>query len=388
MLTSNKINTNVNKEQITEKTNNIFVEQLNINNNSKNEEEKISEMIKSLNKEGSMFDEIVKSDTHIGKGKNTFEEININESNFGNIQQNELTNFMQNTIGYKTDMYISFNNKNERFYLYDYNQTTIGSFSIEEVIKYIVLSFNAKVIFMPYIDNKQFNRSVNLIKLYIVNININKDIKYIDIKLHDYQTSPFMCDIEMLIRFNKLLYKFEQEQLDKELQHVDKKYNDEIKFNIQKFIYMMYSYTLQLLANISDDIKNNQDIDQKMKYNIIKYSIDLTNKISQFVQNQSKRLSDKIMDVNNILSHNKELKKTIEKKIDNIIDNIQYNIKKEQIGGSIEKKLKQEIKELRKDVDNHEADIQELKEDIKKDVEDIDYSITSDEDDMNEIYEL
>jgi hypothetical protein len=282
------------------------------------EEQKISEIIKSFHQHKNIFDAQQQEEPK------EEQKPDINNSNFGTIPKNETKEFMQNTIN-KKDLYISFNKSDNKFYFNDYNQRNLGSFAVEDIVKYITTAFDKNSNFMPATDIRGYNRSVQLIKLYIVNVNYKPDTKFLDIKLHTHNTSAFMSDIEMLMRLNNLLYKFEQENLMKEAQNVPKKYVHELIFTVQKFIYMLHNYTLQLIATISDEIKKNPEISDDVKNNMIRYSVGIVYRISQFVQNQTKKLEGKMNDLTNILQLNANLKNIINSKID-ALNNPKYDL--------------------------------------------------------------
>ncbi len=119
---------------------------------------------------------------------------------------------------------------------------------------------------------------------------------------------------------------------------------------------MMHNYTLQLLAIISDEIKNNPQIDNEMKNNLVRYSVGLVYRISQFVQSQSKKIVEKMTDINNLLMLNTKLNKVVESKVDELIT----TLKSKQIGGKKIVPVVQEPAQEEEDSVSSEEDMNEI----------------------------
>ncbi len=104
---------------------------------------------------------------------------------------------------------ISIDKNDKRFNFYDKSQVYLGSFSIDELIKYIAHKYDPKGQFLPSINAQVYNEAVNIINKMIGSMKYNKSLKYAYIDLLDYINSPFMGDINYLVKLNNILHKTE-----------------------------------------------------------------------------------------------------------------------------------------------------------------------------------
>lgn len=218
---------------------------------------------------------------------------------------------------------ISINDKLNKISVFDEKNLAIGYFTISHIAKYLGDLYDIKKQFLNDLDIQVYQKSKELIKMLIFKLKYNKVNKYIDIVLYDYTISGFMGDIELLIKLNNILYKYQKEEMHADLSKVDLPYRIKIEQNIKKFIFMLLSYTLQLISIMSDKVK-----DEKLKENLINYSVGVVYRINLFVQEQLKVINNNNNNVSELLKKNLEIKHELKDKLDILIEHIRSNNKK------------------------------------------------------------
>ncbi|CAH6421804.1 Hypothetical protein KVN_LOCUS492 [uncultured virus] len=312
----------LNKDDENFEFNKLFIEKekLDLDENDANNIEKksVEEIVKSIhNIENNIFD--------YNNNRNGIEvkEINIDNINsikLGKISKIESHEFKKNINSENSEnLFIYFNQSEKKFSFYNHSNNYIGSFTLFELLKYISEPFDQKNKFLDIVltNNESFQKAKYIINLFIFRkFNYLNKIKYLELKLHDYQTSAFMGDIELIMRLNKLLYEFESIHLENELQYVDEKNRGNIKQIIKKFIFMLLNYTIQLFSIVSEDIKNNLNISSNVKNQIIKYTIGTLYKLSNYVQYELNKNLSKQKNYISLMESSNILKKKLDDKLD------------------------------------------------------------------------
>ncbi len=217
---------------------------------------------------------------------------------------------------------VNIDKKDNRFNFYDKLQVYLGSFSIDELMKYIAHKYDPKNQFLPSINQQRYNEAINIINKMIGSVKYNKNLKYAYIDLLNYDDSPFMGNINSLVKLNNMLHNFEKDKLENALALVDDEYAKKIRQFVKKFIYIMLNYTLQLISITSEAIKN-ENTREALKKELMNYSIGIVFRISQYVQDQLRMLTDKADEIEKIVNLNIKTTQALENKIDNLES--QYN---------------------------------------------------------------
>lgn len=278
------------------------------NNNNKNDIDKNDEVsqfdiIRSFHeKEGDLFNIEKKNEAKI-------EPVNIENSQFGKISPKESISFQKNIKPKK--LTIHYDKLDKRFVFKDIDKRSIGSFSVEDLIKYVSQPYDNNDEFLSYLNKDLYNQAKDIVQKFIVESDYNK------LKLHDYQSSQFMGDIEMLINLNDELYEFEK-KIDKELNYVNINNQKKIKTIIQKFIYLLMNYTLQLLSIISEEMKK-QNVKPEISNGILHYSTNIMYRLNTFVQCQLNFISQRTDELKNMMKTNLKLKNLIDAKLDDLV---------------------------------------------------------------------
>ena len=150
-----------------------------------------------------------------------------------------------------------------------------------------------------------------------VDLFIKKNIGYIDknrVVIINYQESPIMGDLDMLVRLNNDLKQYESNELEKQ----------ENKYIISLFIYELLNYTLGLLVIISDMIKDRPDKQILSKY-ILRYTVANTFRMYNFSNNMNKMLSDKIKNLEQQKDQSSKIMNIIGGKTDDMLKHINHN---------------------------------------------------------------
>ena len=161
---------------------------------------------------------------------------------------------------------------------------------IEHIVKYIVDIYDVKNQFMHYIVIDDFNRSIRKIKQYIGSVTYDGKINDAVINLFDHNTSLFMGDLGMVMKLNKELSEFDKQYMQLELESVDKEFREYVERGLKIFIFMLFNYTLGLIAFI---MRQNRELDDDQKKRLVEYSMLIMDKINRFVQSQIKILDEK-----------------------------------------------------------------------------------------------
>lgn len=192
---------------------------------------------------------------------------------------------------------------------------SIGLFSVSNVALYIISKITSKKLIS--------SKVTQTIETYLVKCH-NNGTKYIDIHLKHPDKSPFMNNINMVILFNNNIDNYRKHILDDYLMKINVAHKSKIKKNIDNFICVMLSYTMQLISTISKSIKsfNNEN---NLKCQLMRYSINTMYKISQYVHNQLGELMNLNKEIENSMLVALKLKAIIAKKMDILVKETKNN---------------------------------------------------------------
>jgi len=83
---------------------------------------------------------------------------------------------------------------------------------------------------------------------------------------------------------NNLFFTYENKELLTDIATInDEKIQYNIKLSIKQFIYLLINHTLKIIAIASEEIKNDPT-QEMMKQKLLKYSVALTYRISNFMK--------------------------------------------------------------------------------------------------------
>ena len=210
-----------------------------------------------------------------------------------------------------------YNEAENNFTLYNSNKSILGSFNFKQIIKYIGKQIDPT--FYNFIDS---GFSEELIESMIGEILIDPITGKINIILKSHLNSPFMGNIDLLIKLNNAFLKYEVKDLLNDISSINNeksKYN--IKITIKQFIYLFINHTLKIISIITENTKNDPSkID--MNKNLLKYSVSLTYKISNFMKEHLDNNNVQYKKIYDNLEKLINMKKNINNKIESLEDKI------------------------------------------------------------------
>ena len=211
----------------------------------------------------------------------------------------------------KDSIMLEYNYKKKRFLFHDKDKIFMGSFSTEELVKYIVYD---KV--PTFMSNINHSGAKPIIEKYLC---VNKDSNII---INNHLESPFTGHIEMLIKLYKNLEDYEKNGFKLELVNMTQTECEITTELFKNFIYILLNHILKIISILSEVIDKDDDLITKTT--LIKYSVAISYKISCFIRN---KISDKLSEIENLkVEKNKldELKNSFSKNIlelENILNN-------------------------------------------------------------------
>lgn len=204
---------------------------------------------------------------------------------------------------------IDYNDKDQEFSFFTPSFSLIGSFTSDQLVKYLVDPIDTD---NRFLSDVKYQKAKEIIKRFVGSPGPSKG----KLTLLDANSSPFMGNVEMLIRLNNNLHEFEQRVLPKIIPIIDRPYASEIKNVINKFIYYMLNHTMKMISIGSS--KGGEKMSQGMKNNLSNYSIGTVYRISQYVDQQ---LSTNVEIQEKLIQQLKNIE-TVKNKLNYKMDNI------------------------------------------------------------------
>lgn len=241
-----------------------------------------------------------------------------------NVKSNVMSNFMikrtnqkkqtsytnQNYIIDKDALIVETNYKDKKFMFYDRNKNFLGSFSVYEFIKYITSHINT--LFLPEI-NFEPNRFIIEKYVCIVKYNEKSSCKYI-INMLNYFESPFMGNIEILIKLYTFIHEYENEELQKELSKLSTNEAPKVLKFFNNMLYTLLDHILKIIAALINKLSSNDN--PKIKDSLLNYSVAIMYRLSKFIKYESDSKMDELSILNHDLLRIGEIQTTLSTKID------------------------------------------------------------------------
>lgn len=173
---------------------------------------------------------------------------------------------------------INFNQEDYSFKVFNINKTFLGSFSNKDFLKFIT-----QKVCPTFFLNVGSDSAFPLIKKYICDV-IFVDDTY-KIKLLNYLESPFMANIEMIIKLYQGIIQLNdivKIEIEKISDQITKKQIIKI---LKQLAYVFLNYSLRLIAQISSTIKNDQTKTQ-LKDTLLRQSVMIVYKLNTFMRDE------------------------------------------------------------------------------------------------------
>lgn len=183
---------------------------------------------------------------------------------------------------------------------YDSRGDSIGGFDVKQLFKYISSSVDTDNRFMKDIDN----RNEEIIKLFVGKFEMNDG--NVNMIFQQKDKSPLMDDIDLLMKFNNIIYDFERGT-------TYLKYIDQLDVHIKHKIEQVVKHVIyQLLVNTLKMISMNENVgNEERKKVILKYSMGVVYRISQYAISQIDIQKSKTVELHKVLESSKNVMKEL-----------------------------------------------------------------------------
>jgi len=204
------------------------------------------------------------------------------------------------------EVMVNFDKPTQTFNFYNTKKEQLGSLNGGMLFDHIVKCVEPN---SPY-------ESCEIVKKFIV-----KDVvkgKDKDVILYDYNNSPFMGDIELLIRLNNQL---DLNKLSGSLNAVSAERRDEVNSIAKLTVYKLLNHTLKMISIASDRLVQKGG-KSELKDTLLNYSVNTVYKITEFVKDEIETLKNKNQKIEKTLDLCKDVRTTLNGKMDTAISQI------------------------------------------------------------------
>ena len=212
------------------------------------------------------------------------------------------------------------NYKRKKFVFHDQNKNYIGEFGAMEFIKYITTSITSD--FLPNV-NCEISRCI--IEKYICTVKKECNGE-ITILFRDYIESPFMGNIETLIKFHNFLQNIGNDnEIKIAMNSISENESTQITSLLNKTLCLLMTHILKIIALLTNKVQHEDTCDAtKIKNSLLRYSVCMMFHLSKLSKLE---VSKKMAQISNLQKELTELehKRTI---IYNNIDVMQHKIEK------------------------------------------------------------
>lgn len=263
-------------------------EKVKLGSNYKNNNDLVSRQINNINKE-------------------ELEEIEMENNNLKNLD-----NLKDNT-----NLMAIYDDIQNKFTFYNSNKSILGSFNFKQITKYI-----GKQIDPTFYNFVESGYSEELIRTMIGEVLIDPVTGKINIVLKSHLDSPFMGNLDLIIKLNNCFFKYETSELMNDIALVtNEKLQYNLKISIKQFIYLLINHTLKIISIATEDIKNDPT-QTEMKNKLLKYSVALTYRISSFMKEHIDNYNIQYKKLYGNLEKIINMKKIINNKVNNLEEKI------------------------------------------------------------------
>jgi len=246
----------------------------------------------NLNNNVSHHIDLPQSNLHTGG-----ENLNIFASEIKPADDKKESTPLQNPATYMNHDALIMEIKGGKFMFSDHNQIFLGSFTGEELVKYIVSKSTPS--FLPNINS---SHSKEIIEKYICRVDLNQSNDTAKYHIINHLDSPFTGHVEMLVKLYRQIDEFEQVKLVGELGHLPEHDAEKAKKTFYSFILVLLRHILKIISILTDIIKTNKD--QSLSNKLLKYSVSIMHKISNVTKNQ---ISEKLSLIDSLLSEKEKI---------------------------------------------------------------------------------
>ena len=224
----------------------------------------------------------------------------------------------------------------KRFSFYTPQKNFIGSFSVYEFIKYV--TSNVSDSFLPTVDSYS---ATTIIEKYIGSVRrTDSPTTRFEIRMLNYVESPFMGNVETLVKFYTFITEFENTQMMMELNTGSIDTGEAIKIRdiFDLMVYTLLTHILKIIAALTNKIAANpgdsSDRTREIKDSLLRYSVSIMYRLSKFVKKEVNqklteidRLDEDLLRIQNIRSDLQSKLDSVQRSVDQQNTRIDYMIK-------------------------------------------------------------
>jgi hypothetical protein len=212
----------------------------------------------------------------------------------------------------KDSIIVETNYTEKKFMFYDRNKNFLGGFSVQDFIKYITSNVSSG--FLLGVDSDSVRI---IIEKYICHVKlIDKPNKKYIINMLNYFESPFMGNIETLIKLYTFIHEFEENELHKELAGLDGSESAKILEIFNNMLYGLLIHILKIIAALTDKLSSSDN--PKIKDSLLNYSVGIVYRLSKFIKQNIDMKVDELNALNQDMLRIEGIRTSLLLKLDSI----------------------------------------------------------------------
>ncbi|VBB18372.1 hypothetical protein YASMINEVIRUS_835 [Yasminevirus sp. GU-2018] len=202
----------------------------------------------------------------------------------------------------------------KKFVFYDRNKNFLGGFSVYDFVKYV--TSNVSVNFLAGVDGDSVKP---IIEKYICNVKkVETPSKRYIINMLSYLESPFMGNIETLIKFYTFVHEFETSMLEDELTKIPKQESVAVVDIFNNMLYTLLNHILKIIAILTNKLEWSDPNSAKIRSTLLNYSVAIVYRLSKFVRDDTTKKMDELNVLNQDLLRIEGIRTSVNTKIENV----------------------------------------------------------------------
>jgi hypothetical protein len=202
----------------------------------------------------------------------------------------------------------------KRFDFYDRNKNFLGGFSIYEFVKYVTSNVSSE-----FLSGINYDSVIPIIEKYVCNIKkIEYPSKRFVINMLTYLESPFMGNIETLIKFYTFIHDFETSKFDDELSKLDQHESNQTRDIFNNMLYTLLNHILKIIAILTNKLDPTDINAAKIRSSLLNYSVAIVYRLSKFAREDINKKVDELNVLNNDLLRIEGIRTTVNSRIDSV----------------------------------------------------------------------
>lgn len=220
---------------------------------------------------------------------------------------------IQQTVD-KDSIIVETNYNQKKFLFYDRNKNFLGGFSSHDFIRFITSHVSSN--FLRGVDSDSVKP---IIERYICKVTVvEKPSKRYIINMLNYFESPFMGNIETLIKFYTFIHEFEENNLQRELDALNTQESVKTKEIFNTMMYTLLNHILKIIAALTNKLTQNDPNTSKIRDSLLNYSVAIVYRLSKFVRTEIDVKVDELTVLNQDLLRIEGIRTGLSSKLDSI----------------------------------------------------------------------